>query len=221
MSLRNTKSAAVLWILCLVLCAPIFAQQAVDTATITFQHVFKGSSPEFVEIKVSEDGAATFDIRQLSQDPQPAKFEVGQAVRSKIFQLAQEARNFQGADFDIHRRVAYLGEKVFRYEKGAEVHETRFNYTIDRVASQLVMIFDGLSQQQQDIDELEQKLRYDRLGVNDALRRLEADLGRARLPEPQRALPVLERIAEDTRVVELARQRARSLAERIRSSQTQ
>src|SRR5687768_1300487 len=106
MSLANYKTqtaAGVLSIRCqalhvalylvLGLSLPMYAQRPVDTATITFQHVFKGSSPEFVEIKVSEDGMATFDIRQLSQDAQPARFEVGSAVRSKIFQLAQEARN--------------------------------------------------------------------------------------------------------------------------------
>jgi len=190
-----------------------------DSATITFQRVFKGSSPEFILIKVSEDGTAAFDIRQLSEDSSLQPFEVGSPVRAKILQLAQELHNFQGADLDIHKRIADLGEKTFRYEKGGEVHETKFNYTIDRTANQLLMIFDGLSQQQQDLQNLEQKLKYDRLGVNDALRQFESDLGKRTLPEPERLLPILDRVATDTKVVEVARQRARSLAERIRSSQ--
>jgi hypothetical protein len=39
------------------------------------------------------------------------------------------------------------------------------------------------------------------------------------LPEPERFLGVLDRIAEDTRLIEVARQRARSLAARIRIAQ--
>ena len=40
-------------------------------ATITYRRVFKNSSPEFIEIKVSEDGKSTFDIRRLDDDADP------------------------------------------------------------------------------------------------------------------------------------------------------
>jgi hypothetical protein len=203
--------------LAMLLSAPL---RAADAATITYRRVFMGSNPEFIEIKVSEQGPCTFDIRQLSEDAGAQPFEVGPGVIAKIEQLSGELHNFEGQDLDVHRRIAYLGEKTFRYEKGAEVHETKFNYTIDRTASQLLMIFEGLSQQQQDLMNLQQKLKYDRLGVNDALRQFEDDLGKRTLPEPERLLPVLDRVAADQRVVDVARQRARALAERIRSSQT-
>jgi hypothetical protein len=36
------------------------------------------------------------------------------------------------------------------------------------------------------------------------------------LPEPQRVVPVLDEIANNPRFVDIARQRARALAERIR-----
>jgi hypothetical protein len=45
---------------------------------------------------------------------------------------------------------------------------------------------------------------------------LETDLNKGILPEPQRALPLLDQIAGDPRFVEIARQRARALAERVR-----
>jgi hypothetical protein len=61
-------------------------------------------------------------------------------------------------------------------------------------------------------------MRYDRLGVNDALLQFEADLNRNILPEPERLLPALDAVASDSRVVEVARQRARALAERIRAA---
>ena len=63
---------------------------------------------------------------------------------------------------------------------------------------------------------LERRMRYDRLGVNDALLQFEADYNHSKLPEPQRVLPMLDQIAGDSHFVEIARQRARNLAERIR-----
>ena len=63
---------------------------------------------------------------------------------------------------------------------------------------------------------LERRMKYDRLGINDALLQFEADLNRNMLPEPQRALPALDQISGNPQFVEIARQRARTLAERIR-----
>jgi hypothetical protein len=192
--------------------------RAADGATITYRRVFKGSNPEFIEIKIGDGGTASYDIRQLSEDPDPQPFEVGDAVRTRIFELAGELHNFEGLDLDVHRRIADLGEKTLRYEKGGEVHETRYNYTLNRSAQQLALIFEGLFQQQRDFTLLQQRLKYDRLGVNDALHQFEDDLGQRTLPEPERLLPVLDRIAADSRVVEVARQLARALAERIRTT---
>jgi hypothetical protein len=206
------------WLLALFVSAPL-AMVAADGPTITYRRVFKGSNPEFIEIRVQVDGPASADIRQLSEDADPQVFEVGPVVRAKIVELAGALRNFQDADLDVHRRVAVLGQKTFRYERGAEVHETEYNYTLNTTAAQLQMVFEGLMQQQRDLAVLEQRLRYDRLGVNDALRQFEDDLSQRTLPEPERLLPVLDRIAVDSRLIEVARQRARALAERIRTAQ--
>ncbi len=131
-------------------------------------------------------------------------------MRAKVFELAGELHNFDGVDLDVHRRIADLGQKTFRYEKKGEIHEAHYNYTLNRSATQLALIFEGLFQQENDRMLLEQKLKYDRLGVNDALHQFENDLAQQTLPEPERLLPVLDRIGADTRVVEVARQLARA-----------
>ena len=83
-------------------------------------------------------------------------------------------------------------------------------------ASQLLQIFEGLARQQELLMLLERRMKYDRLGINDALLQFETELNRKLLPEPERALPTLDQIAGDARFVEIGRQRARNLAERIR-----
>ncbi len=121
-----------------------FAVPAPSGAKLTFRRIFKGSSPEFIEISVREDS------------------------------------------------------------------------DIASAAAQLLQIFEGLARQQEHVDLISRRMKYDRLGINDALLQFESDLNRSLLPEPQRVLPVLDQIASDSRFVDIARQRARSLAERIR-----
>lgn len=189
-----------------------------DSPTITYRKIFKSSYPEFVEIKLNESGRGTFDIRQLDEAPNPQPFEIGAALAGKIFALAAKLHNFQGVDLDIHRRIANLGEKTFRYDKGGETHEVKFNYTLDDSASQLTVIFEGLARQTTDLSDLERTMRYDRLGVNDVLQQIEQDYNNKLFVEPERLLPALDQLAADDKFIDIARQRARSLASRIRGS---
>src|SRR5436853_3982840 len=86
-------------------------------AKVTFRRVFKSSSPEFIEITVREDSdEASYEIRQIDEDPGAAKFQVSSQLRAKMFGLAAELKNFEGQDLDVHRKIANLGEKTFRWE---------------------------------------------------------------------------------------------------------
>jgi hypothetical protein len=186
-------------------------------ATVTYRKVFKSSFPEFVEIKVTESGAATADIRQLDEEPSPEVFAISRPILEKIFQLTAQLHNFEGLNLEVHRRIANLGDKSFRYEKNGEAHEVHFNYTLDSSASQLLDVFEGLTRQQNDLSNLERAMRYDRLGVNDILQRIEVAYNSKLYPEADRFLPAFDRLAADERFLDIARQRARTLSGRIRS----
>jgi hypothetical protein len=187
-------------------------------AQITFRKVFKTSYPEFVEIKINQAGTGSYDIRQLDEDANPQPFEVSAPLAQRIFALAAKLNNFQNVDLEVHRRLANLGAKSLLYEKGAEKHETDFNYTLDDTATQLVNIFEGLARQTTDLSDLVRTMRYDHLGVNDVLLQIERDYNNKLLPEPERLLPTLDQLASDEKLIDIARNRARALATRIRSA---
>lgn len=187
-------------------------------ATITFRKTFKTSYPEFVEIKVAGDGTGTYDIRDLDEEASPQPLEIGQPLVQRVFALAAKLKNFQGLDIDVHRRIANLGEKTFRYEKDGESHQVTFNYTTDDSATQLLNIFEGITRQQLDLSNLQRVMRYDRLGVNDVLAQIETDYNSKLLPEPERLLPALDQLADGDKYLDIARNRARVLAGKIRSS---
>lgn len=215
------RRGAILAMAALVMLLPLgaaFATTPSDAPIVTFRKIFKSSYPEFVEIKVMQTGAGTYDIRQLDDEASPAPFQIGPALTQRIFELTARLRNFKGLDLDVHRRIANLGEKTFRYEKAGESHEVKFNYTLDDSATQLLNIFEGLTRQESDLSNLERAMRYDRLGVNDAVRQVESDYNEKLLPEPERLLPSLDRVASDSAYIDIARQKARALAIRIRAS---
>ncbi len=207
--------------LCLCSCAAtLAATPAGAPATITFRKIFKLSFPEFVEIKVTQTGQASADIRQLEEDAAPETFELSPQLVAKIFQLADQLHDFNGVNLDGHRRIANLGEKTFVYQKGSENHEAHFNFTADPTATQLLDVFEGLARQQNDLSNLSRAMHYDPLGVNDVLERLETDYTNKVFPEPQRLLAPLDQLAANEKFLTIARDRAKALANRIRSAPT-
>lgn len=188
-----------------------------EGATITFRKVFKSSYPEFVEIKVNDSGSGSYDIRQLDEDPNPHPLLVSAPLAQRIFQLASALHNFQNANLDVHRRIANLGQKTLKYDKGAESYEVTFNYTLNDSATQLLDIFEGIAREESDLADLQRTMKYDRLGVNDVLMQVEGDYSKKLLPEPERLLPTLDQIASDEKIVDIARERARTIASHIRS----
>jgi len=215
MNFRSKFSAA---LFLLLLSSGISAPAAsAQSARLSFRRVFPASTPEFIEITVREDSdSATYEIRQLDEDAGSAPFTVSSSLRAKMFGYAGELHHFQGLDLDVHRKIANLGEKTFRWEQGSQKFETKFNYTLNNAATQLLQIFEGLARQQEHYVLLTRRLKYDRLGINDGLLSLESDFNRGLLPEPSHLVPLLDQIAGDTRLVEIARQRARNLADRAR-----
>jgi hypothetical protein len=61
-------------------------------------------------------------------------------------------------------------------------------------------------------------MRYDHLGVNDVLTRVQSDVRKKLLPEPETLLPTLDQLAANEELVDIARQRARAMAEQIRNN---
>lgn len=216
--MKVTFRVTTIWamVLCTIAmyCAPALAGPGV---LFTYRRIFKSSVPEFIEIKINEDSdAGSYEIRQLDEDPGATPFQISPNIRAKIFELAGKLNDFKGLDLDVHRKIANLGAKTFRWERGPEAYEVTFNYTVNPDATQLLQICEGLARQQELIELLQRRMKYDRLGVNDALLELETDVSKGVLPEPQRVLPLLDEISGDSHFLEIARERARALAERIR-----
>jgi hypothetical protein len=62
-------------------------------------------------------------------------------------------------------------------------------------------------------------VKYDKLGVNQALLQFNIAMDRKRVVSPQLFLPMLDRVAKNATYLNMARTRAANLAEAIRAAQ--
>src|SRR5579884_675026 len=116
-------------------------------------------------------------------------------------------------------KVANTGKKTFRYEDGsAPPREVTFNYSLDETAQQLQERFEEIAQTERAYIELERTLRYDRLGINDALAEIESLWLHKQLAAPKQFVPLLARISTRESLMHLVRDRAARLKDEFEAA---
>ncbi|MFQ5662865.1 MAG: hypothetical protein ACE5HL_03435 [Terriglobia bacterium] len=196
---------------------PLSAEET-STARLTFIKTFPGSAPEYTRLTVQENGESVYQGGSAGKKEDREQFRLSAALTSQLFGLAAELNYFRGIELESGRSVANMGQKIFIFEKDGERAEVSYNYTRNNTAEKLQELFEGIAQTRYWIPQLEFHLHYDRLGMLDTLRRFERDFNAGGLVAAEQLVPVLERIAGDGRLMQLARARAQELRRRIRGA---
>lgn len=180
---------------------------------IFFSRDFPGSTPAYFEVTVAAGGQAVY--REAPDDELPIEFEIDGETVSYLFGLAEQAGRFQRS-FASKKRTAFTGEKVFRYESAeGETHETKFVFTEDETARELLAWFERVGETERHLIELERVTQFDRLGVNKVLLHLQSSYDKGRIVAPEQFLPILRKIVDEEKIIHLARARAAGLIEHI------
>ncbi len=193
------------------------APSAAASGRLTFIKKFEGSRPEYVRVTVDRTGRAVYQGGSIEEPDEPEEFQLSASTTREIFRLAAELQHFRGIELEAARRVAHMGEKLFRYEEAGERTEVRYNYTENRAARELQQLLERIGRGRDLIGELDYRLQFDRLGVLDAIRQLQGELNAGKLVDPEQFIPVLQRVVDDRRLMRLARAIARDLLRRIGS----
>jgi len=188
---------------------------ATDPPRLFFSKSFPGSTPAYVEITIERNGSALY--KEAVDDDQPIKFQIGESDTSAIFGLADRLGHFN-RPLEAPIKVAFMGMKTFRFEAGPEKQEVKFNYSEDLDAQALLDWFERISETEQHLINLERTVKYDKLGVNEALLLLQISYERKRLVAPQQLLPLLDRVVKNDSYMHMARERAANIAEAIRAA---
>lgn len=194
---------------------PLFAAET----RITFQKTFPGSVPAYVEISVDKSGAGEY--KEEAADENPLKFILSEADTRAMFACSEKLGHFS-QPIESGLKVAFMGAKTFRYSDGtAPPKEVKFNYSENLDAKTLLDYFERIAETERGYIELERSIRFDKLGVHDALLKLEALRNQQRLMGEQQFLPMLDRVAKGEIYLHMARARAAGLAETIRAAGNQ
>jgi hypothetical protein len=203
--------------------APSIAQQsanagAASTAMVTFTLDFPESNPEHYSIAVDAAGHARYECtgtmaEDSEQEPYKAEFQVSAGNREKIFDWARQARYFAGKVDSGNGKLAFTGTKVLSYQDGQRSNAARYNYSNLAAVQQLTALFQNMGATLDYGRRLAYYRRYQKLALDEELKRMETQARNNELDEIQGVAPVLQEIVEDTSVINVVRARAKELIE--------
>lgn len=188
---------------------------AADGPRLFYSKTFPGSKPPYMEIRLDRNGRAEY--REAPGEEFPVAFTLRPAETEVVWRLAEKLDRFQ-RPLESGLNVARMGDKLLRWEQGEERHEARFNYTLDPDAQLLQDWFERMCESAVLQANLERAVKYDRLGVNQAILLIEAAWDKKRLVAVDQFVPLLKRVAANSVYLNMARERAGKLLALFRAS---
>ncbi len=205
---------SVLFLICWF--GPASAQQP---ATVTFTLDFPNSEPDHYVISVASDGRASYKSNgKLSPEAQDdgyrLDFLLSPATRARIFDLAKRAHYFQGDIDSKKRNLASTGSKTLAYKDDQRSTQATYNYSPLAAVQELTQLFQNLSATLEFGHRLQYFHHYQKLALDDELKRMEETAKQNGMVELAALVPILQQIANDNSVINPVRARAQRLLER-------
>jgi hypothetical protein len=198
------------------------AQAQTDAPTppvVTFTLDFPTSEPEHYSIRIQSNGVAHYQSSGRLTDDSDATdnfdldFHVGAETRQKVFELAAKAGYFQ-KDIDSHHKgIAFTGKKTLSYRDEKRGGESNYNYSLNPAVEELTSLMQSVSATLEFGHRLQYDHRYQKLALDEELKRMEQLAHTNVLIEIAAIQPILDQIVADPSVINVTRARAQRLLE--------
>lgn len=201
-----------------------FHHAQLDPPEYTFQvsqdcNAIYTAKPRHEEKAATNDPDAEQEHEATEENEQGERREVrlSDSTCNSIFAAAKSLDYFKG-DFEFRKhKVAYTGDRVLGYFAPGVSNKTSFTWSENPQVQQLSATFEGIAGTLEAGPKLQYLRRFDRLGLNEALKKMDEQAKKGWLKELQLMLPELQSIANDGQVMNIARQRARDLLQLAQS----
>jgi hypothetical protein len=194
---------------------PASGDRGAQSALVTFTLDFPESTPSHYSIAVESTGHASYEstvkVENSADQTYRTEFELSPASREHIFEWTKQAHYFSGKVDAGRHNLAFTGAKILSYQDGQRSFTAQYNYSSLEPVRQLTVLFQNMAGTLEYGRELAYYHRYQKLALDDELKRMEAQARNNELSEIQGIAPVLQEIADDSSVINGVRARARAL----------
>jgi hypothetical protein len=188
-----------------------------DLPAISFTLDFPNSVPDHYSFRVLSDGHATYEskakISDESEDEDSFQqdFVISPQTRAQIFDLAARAKYFAGNIDSNKKNIASTGAKTLAYKDRQRNTQATYNYSPVPAVQDLTMLFQNMSMTLEFGRRLQYDHHYQKLALDEELKRMEEMAKTDSLAEIQAIGSILSGIIADNSVINVVRARAQRL----------
>jgi len=177
-----------------------------DFSSFTYCHENSRGLYELQCVQLDSTAKGEVKFKRRQADAVNVQIQLSPAARER-FMAALEATNYlaQGETYESNRKVADLGPKHLTLELPSEKRESVFNFSDRKEVMELAAFFDALINQ------------FERLSIPKRLDQIENELKANRIGDPDRLIPMLEKIEADQRLMNYARTQAGKIKKQIQT----
>ena len=188
--------------------------QAVPGGTITFAFANPALQPPQYSLEIHEDGTARYQAEDGNASPPEfdRELRIDEGLRARLWATARKEKWFGVPCESKHgAKVAFTGNKTFRYAGPEGQGSCTFNYAQDPQLEQLGNDLIAVAATLEEGRKLETLLQHDKLGLDAAVENLQTQSAGGRALDIGNIAPVLQAIADSDGVMTHTRARASAL----------
>jgi len=194
---------------------------------VSFAFDRKGVAVGHYRLVVYEDGSGLYEGTEIpvatgygqpadvSSLPFKHVITISQATSAKIFSSAERLNRFDMQCASKLKNIADTGTKTLKYEGRDGTGSCTYNYSENKDVQGLTDVFQGIAETLDTGRKLDQLHRFDRLGLDSAMKFLTQEVSSGRALEIGTISRSLQSIAQDTDVMARVRNRATELLKQI------
>ena len=173
-----------------------------ETQCVQLDGVAKG------EINFKRRGAETINLPIQLSDP----------AREKFVSLLAATNYLEHPEtFESGRKIADLGAKRLVVELPSGKREGTFNFSLRKDITDLSTFFEALINQETLGFDITNAMQFERLSIPKRLEQVENELRSNRIADPERLVPLLEKIEKDAQIMNYARTQAGKIKKQIQT----
>ena len=204
---------------------PTLKVEAKRQVSFTFDR--KGVLVGHYTLIVHEDGSGVYEGNEIpsatayghpadsSAVPFQHRITISRATSQKVFLTAEKLNKFELPCASKLKNIADTGTKMLRYEGQDGTGSCTYNFSENKDVQSLTEIFQGIAETLDTGRRLDQLHRFDRLGLDAAMKSFSDEVTAGRALEVGTIAGSLKSIASDTEVMARVRSRASALLSQI------
>jgi hypothetical protein len=190
-----------------------------DFTSFTYCHENSRGPYELQCIQFDPNAKGEVKFKRREAETVTVTIQLSDPARDRFLALLAGTNDLDHPEtFESGKKIADLGAKHLTLEMAGGKREATFNYSLRKDVTELQNFFEGLINQETLVFDVQNAMKFEKLSMPKRLERIETEIKSNRVSDPERLIPLLEKIESDQQIMNYARTQAAKIKKEIQAS---